>query len=171
MERSKSFKPYVNHNTLCAYNALILPHFDYYREVCDTIRITPSDRIQRLQNRAARVITGRKCYRFGFISLFLRENGIVTINLVCINVLFVSFSNGFSASLLQMFYASSSNSLLFCFIFLFSSVLLVLSVSEFQLSLSLTLCFHCLELSWPPPFVPLVEEIFVHVTKRGITSK
>ncbi len=48
-------------NTLiCAYNALILPHLDYCCEVWDTIGTTLSDRLQKLQNRAPRVITGRK---------------------------------------------------------------------------------------------------------------
>ena len=57
----KKLKPCVDHNTLiCAYNALVLPHLDYCCEVWDTIGITLSDRLQTLQNRAARVITGRK---------------------------------------------------------------------------------------------------------------
>ena len=44
---------------LCLF-ALILPHFDYCCEVWDTNGVTLSDRVQKLQNRAARVITGRK---------------------------------------------------------------------------------------------------------------
>ena len=51
----------MNRGTLIgAYNALIAPHFDYCCDVCDTIGIGLSDRLQKLQNRAARVITGRK---------------------------------------------------------------------------------------------------------------
>ena len=51
----------MDRNTLiCAYNALILLHFDYCCEVWDTIGVTLSNRLQKLQNRAARVITGRK---------------------------------------------------------------------------------------------------------------
>ena len=49
-------KSCVDRNTLiCAYNALILPHFDYCTccEVWDTIGVTLSDRLQKLQNRAA----------------------------------------------------------------------------------------------------------------------
>jgi hypothetical protein len=38
----------------------ILPHFDYCCEVWDTINLTLSDRLQKLQNRAARIIMGRK---------------------------------------------------------------------------------------------------------------
>ena len=44
----------------CAYNALVLPHFDYCCEVWDTIKLTLSDRLQKLQNRAARIIMGCK---------------------------------------------------------------------------------------------------------------
>ncbi len=44
----------------CAYNALVLPHLDYCCEVWDTIGTTLSDRLQKLQNRAARAIVGRK---------------------------------------------------------------------------------------------------------------
>jgi hypothetical protein len=51
----------VDHNTLiCASNALILPHLDYCCEIWDTIGATLSDRLDKLRNRAARVITGRK---------------------------------------------------------------------------------------------------------------
>ena len=44
---------------ICAYNALVLPHFDYYCEVWDTINFTLCNRLQKLQNRAARIIVGR----------------------------------------------------------------------------------------------------------------
>ena len=45
----RRLKPCVDHHTLlCAYNALILPHFDHCCEVWDTIGITHSDRLQRL---------------------------------------------------------------------------------------------------------------------------
>ena len=57
----RKLKSCVDRNALiCAYNALILPHFDYCCEVWDTIGVTLSDRLQKLQNRAARLITGRK---------------------------------------------------------------------------------------------------------------
>jgi hypothetical protein len=57
----RKLKSCVDHNTLmCAYNALILPHLDYCCEIWDTIGATLSDRLKKLQNRAARVITGRK---------------------------------------------------------------------------------------------------------------
>ena len=38
------------------YNALINPHFDYCSEVWDTMGVGLSNRLQKLQNRAARVI-------------------------------------------------------------------------------------------------------------------
>jgi hypothetical protein len=57
----RKLKSCVDHNTLiCAYNALILPHIDYCCKVWDTVASTLSDRLQKLQNMAARVITGRK---------------------------------------------------------------------------------------------------------------
>ena len=60
----RKLKSCVDHNTLinrlCAYNALILPRLDYCCEVWDTIGATLSDRLEKLQNMAARVITGRK---------------------------------------------------------------------------------------------------------------
>ena len=57
----KKLKSCVDQNTIiCANNALILPHFDYCCKARDTIGVTFSDRLQKLQNRAARVITGRK---------------------------------------------------------------------------------------------------------------
>ena len=57
----RKLKPCVDRNTLiCAYNALVLPHLDYCCEVWDTIGTTLSDRLQKLQNRAARAIVGRK---------------------------------------------------------------------------------------------------------------
>ncbi len=57
-----------------AYNALIAPHFDYCCEVWDTIGIGLSDRLQKLQNRAARVINGRK-NEHGQSELALNELG------------------------------------------------------------------------------------------------
>ena len=38
------------------YNALILPHFDYCSPVCDCMSGYLSDTLQKLQNRAVRVI-------------------------------------------------------------------------------------------------------------------
>ena len=56
----RKLKPHVDHNMLIrAYNALVLPHFDYCCEVWDTINFTLCNRLQKLQNRAARIIVGR----------------------------------------------------------------------------------------------------------------
>ena len=50
-------KPFVNKETLISiYDAFIRPHFDYCCEVWDVFGKTQSDRLQKLQNRAARVI-------------------------------------------------------------------------------------------------------------------
>ena len=42
------------------YNALIQPYFDYCCEVWDTLAKGPSKRLQKLQNRAARLIMNLK---------------------------------------------------------------------------------------------------------------
>ena len=50
----KRIRPFISANTaLQIYNALILPHFDY----CSPLSGQSSDKLQKLQNRAARVIT------------------------------------------------------------------------------------------------------------------
>jgi hypothetical protein len=40
------------------YNAIIQPYFDYYSPLWDNCGIGLKDRLQKYQNRAARVITG-----------------------------------------------------------------------------------------------------------------
>ena len=50
----------MNVNLIYAYYALILLHFDYCFKVWDTIRVTLSDRLQKLQNGAATVIKRRR---------------------------------------------------------------------------------------------------------------
>ena len=50
---------FVDRDTLISvYNALIRPHFDYCSEVWDTLGNGLSNRLQKLQNRAARVVLG-----------------------------------------------------------------------------------------------------------------
>jgi hypothetical protein len=52
-------KPFVSKDTLKQiYNALIEPHFDYCAEVWGDLNKGLSDKLQKLQNRAARIITG-----------------------------------------------------------------------------------------------------------------
>ena len=47
------------HDTLLVlYNALVLPHFDYADTVYDSASATDLDRLQKLQTRAARILTG-----------------------------------------------------------------------------------------------------------------
>ena len=55
----KRIRPFISESTaLQIYQALILPHFDYSGSpVWDELSVTLSDKLQKLQNRAARVIT------------------------------------------------------------------------------------------------------------------
>ena len=53
----RKIRDLVDRETLISvYNALITPHFDYCSEVWDTMGVGLSNRLQKLQNRAARVI-------------------------------------------------------------------------------------------------------------------
>ena len=53
----KKIRDFVDKETLISvYNALINPHFDYCSKVWDTMGVGLSNRLQKLQNRAARVI-------------------------------------------------------------------------------------------------------------------
>ena len=53
----KRIRDFVDRDTLISvYNALIRPHFDYCSEVWDTLGNGLSNRLQKLQNRAARVV-------------------------------------------------------------------------------------------------------------------
>ena len=54
----KRIRQFIDTNTaLKIYGALIQPHFDYCSSVWDGLNITLNDKLQKLQNRAARVIT------------------------------------------------------------------------------------------------------------------
>ena len=53
----RKIRDFVDRDTLISiYNALINPHFDYCSEVWDTLGVGLSNKLQKLQNRAARVI-------------------------------------------------------------------------------------------------------------------
>ncbi len=55
----KRTKPFVPEETLhIIYKALILPYFDYCSPLCDNCGIVLKVKLQRFQNRAARVLTG-----------------------------------------------------------------------------------------------------------------
>ncbi len=55
----KRIKPYVPHKTLHdVYKTLIQPHFDYCSPLWDNCGLGLQDKLQKFQNRAARVITG-----------------------------------------------------------------------------------------------------------------
>ena len=52
-------KPFVpTSNMITVYQSIIKPYFDYYRIVWDDISDRLTDKLQKLQNRAVRVITG-----------------------------------------------------------------------------------------------------------------
>lgn len=54
----KRVRPYISKRcALQIYKALILPHFDYCSSVWDGLNVTLSDKLQKLQNRAARAIS------------------------------------------------------------------------------------------------------------------
>ena len=54
----KRVRPFISKETaIQIYNALIMPHFDYCSPVWDCLNGYLSDKLQKLQNRAARVIT------------------------------------------------------------------------------------------------------------------
>ena len=56
----RRMKAFVPQSTLISvYNSIILPHFDYCSLVWDIGNVYSLERLQKLQNRAARVITGK----------------------------------------------------------------------------------------------------------------
>ena len=67
---SSAIGPFISESTaLRIYQALILPHFDYCSPVWDELSVTLSDKLQKLQNRAARVITRSSYYTSASIFL------------------------------------------------------------------------------------------------------
>ena len=59
----KRIRTFVSQSTaIKIYNALIQPHLDYYSPVWDGLSTQLSDKLQKLQNRAARVI-GKANYK------------------------------------------------------------------------------------------------------------
>jgi hypothetical protein len=53
----RRIRDFVDRETLSSiYNALVRPHFDYCSEVWDTLGVGLSRRLQKQQNRAARII-------------------------------------------------------------------------------------------------------------------
>ena len=70
----KRIRPFISESTaLQIYQALILPRFDYCSPVWDELSGTLSDKLQKLQSRAARVIT-RSSYDTGVSILLNRLN-------------------------------------------------------------------------------------------------
>ena len=66
----RRFRDFVDRDTLIFVdNALTPPHFDYCREVWDTVENGLSNRLQKLQNRGARVVLGMSNDTPGFEAL------------------------------------------------------------------------------------------------------
>ena len=56
-------RDFVDRETLSSiYNALVRPHFDYCSEIWDTLGVGLFSRLQKLQNRAARIIMNLRYY-------------------------------------------------------------------------------------------------------------
>ena len=54
----KRVQPFISKETaIQIYNALIMPHFDYCSPIWDCLSGYLSDKLQKLQNRAARIVT------------------------------------------------------------------------------------------------------------------
>ena len=51
--------PFVPRNIMCMlYNCILVPHFDYGDNIWGTCNVSSHDKVQKLQNRAAKIITG-----------------------------------------------------------------------------------------------------------------
>ena len=63
MPPAKRIRPFITTDTVNKiYKALIKPHIDYCSTVWDSVSLTLLDKIQKLQNRAASVITQSNYY-------------------------------------------------------------------------------------------------------------
>ena len=69
LKRSRSFFPFET--LLCIYNALVQPHFDYCSVVWGNCNKSRSIKLQKLQNRAARILTSSS-YDANADDLFVR---------------------------------------------------------------------------------------------------
>lgn len=69
MKRSRSFVPFETF--LCIYNALVQPHFDHCSVVWGNCNKSLSIKLQKLQNRAARILTSSS-YDANADDLFVR---------------------------------------------------------------------------------------------------
>ena len=59
----KKAKPYIPfHSLMMLYNGIVSPHFDYCDTIWGTCNETTSQKVQRLQNRAAKIISGMARY-------------------------------------------------------------------------------------------------------------
>ena len=67
LKRSRSFVPFET--LLCIYNALVQPHFDYCSVVWGNCNKSLSIKLQKLQNRVARILTSCHMMPIWMISL------------------------------------------------------------------------------------------------------
>lgn len=59
----KKAKPYINHHSLMLlYNGIVSPNFDYCDTIWGTCNNTEFEKVQKLQNRAAKIINGMTRY-------------------------------------------------------------------------------------------------------------
>ena len=69
----RRMKPFVPLSTLkMLYNAIVLPYFDYCSPLWDNCGNTLKNRLQKFQNRAARIIT-RKSYDVPSVELLAMD--------------------------------------------------------------------------------------------------
>ena len=63
-------KPYVPSNTMnMIYNSLLAPYFDYCDVIWGTCNSTTRHKVQKMQNRAAKIITGGSWYDSSTVAL------------------------------------------------------------------------------------------------------
>ena len=106
----KRIRPYISERTaLQIYQALILPHFDYCSCVWGDCNLTLSDKLQKLQNRAARAIT-RSNYDTSvtFLLNLLNWDDLITRRQKLKAILMFKTINGFTPAYLQNLFSTRS---------------------------------------------------------------
>ena len=106
----KRIRPYISKRTaLQIYQALILPHFDYCSSVWGDCNLTLSDKLQKLQSRAARAIT-RSNYDTSatFLLNLLNWDDLTTRRLKLKAILMFKTINGLTPAYLQNSFSTRS---------------------------------------------------------------
>ena len=110
LKRSRSFVPFET--LLCIYNALVQPHFDYCSVVWGNCNKSLSIKLQKLQNRAARILTSSS-YDANADDLFVRlgwQKLSLQRELITATMVYKSFCGLAPAYLKSMFTDRSSTS-------------------------------------------------------------